>query len=129
MKRRLLALTHDQKFGLITDAFCSTYAVGARDLGIGTFVARESPIRPGRCQGICVFDATNGSLRLTQRLAENFLVVLEAAAFQATQQEREEDRVLFEEFAELVRGMRAMAPERERQSAADDDSNDPLLSG
>lgn len=65
---------------LIVDAFCGEHAVQSRDLGVGSFSSRNPPVGSDRCQGICIYDSTNGSLRLTQRLGEHFVAVLESAA-------------------------------------------------
>lgn len=63
----------------ILEAFCAKFGVQERDLGVGLFFAKQAPIEPATCHGACVFDATNGSLRLTQRLAERFPEVLRFA--------------------------------------------------
>jgi DEAD/DEAH box helicase domain-containing protein len=63
----------------ILDAFCASFGVQPRDVGLGPFHANGSPIGSEKCQGMCLFDATHGSLRLTQRLAERFAEVLDTA--------------------------------------------------
>jgi DEAD/DEAH box helicase domain-containing protein len=63
----------------ILQAFCRLYAVQSRDLGIGRFHTKQSPTGAGAVNGICIFDATHGSLRLTERLAENFVEVVKNA--------------------------------------------------
>src|SRR5439155_6888638 len=52
----------------ILDAFCSEFGIQQRDLGVGLFNSKQSPFGVGKCQGACIFDETNGSLRLRQRL-------------------------------------------------------------
>ena len=64
---------------LIQKAFCIKFGVQERDLGVGLFYTKQAPSDLGTCHGACVFDATNGSLRLTQRLAERFSEVLDLA--------------------------------------------------
>jgi DEAD/DEAH box helicase domain-containing protein len=59
--------------------YCTEFGVQARDLGVGSFYAKTSPFGPGVCQGVCIFDATTGSLRLTQRLAQRIAEVIEAS--------------------------------------------------
>jgi DEAD/DEAH box helicase domain-containing protein len=65
---------------LVVEAFCTEYSVQRRELGIGDFYSKinfagmREPVR-----GSCVYDATNGSLRLTQELAENFLASVSVA--------------------------------------------------
>ncbi|MBW2005319.1 MAG: DEAD/DEAH box helicase, partial [Deltaproteobacteria bacterium] len=54
----------------ILEAFCAKFGVQERDLGTGTFYSNISPIGTEKCKGACIFDATHGSLRLTERLAE-----------------------------------------------------------
>ncbi len=63
----------------ILRAFCVKFSVEQHDLGAGLFHSKQSPITSGPCQGACIFDATNGSLRLTKRLAEHFAEVVEIA--------------------------------------------------
>ena len=63
----------------LLNAFCIRYGVQHRDLGAGAFHANTSPLGPEPIQGMCIYDATHGSLRLTQRLVERFTEVLELA--------------------------------------------------
>lgn len=63
----------------VLDTFCREYAVQSRDLGVGRFYVRQSPLGSGPVQGVCIFDATHGSLRLTERLGEHFSRVVCAA--------------------------------------------------
>lgn len=62
----------------IRDAFCRVCDIQEPDLGIGSFFSKEGPLRSGICQGWCIYDATNGSPRLTQMLAERITEVLDA---------------------------------------------------
>ena len=70
----------------IIEAYCASFGVQSREVGVGMFHANASPLGADRCQGMCVFDATHGSLRLTQRLAEQFPEVLETARSLAASQ-------------------------------------------
>jgi len=63
----------------ILEAYSGAFGVQSRDVGVGRFHANASPLGNEECQGMCVFDATHGSLRLTQRLAESLPDVLETA--------------------------------------------------
>jgi DEAD/DEAH box helicase domain-containing protein len=63
----------------VLEAFCSEFAVQPRDLGIGRFHVQQSPLATGPLQGVCIFDSTHGSLRLTERLGEFFPKVIWAA--------------------------------------------------
>jgi DEAD/DEAH box helicase domain-containing protein len=56
----------------LLQAFALKFGIQERDLGVGIFSARPSPLGPGQIQDLCVYDTTAGSLRLTQRLAEHF---------------------------------------------------------
>ncbi|HXH09449.1 MAG TPA: hypothetical protein VNP04_06780 [Alphaproteobacteria bacterium] len=71
----------------VLEAYCSSFGVQSRDVGVGLFHANTSPLSQEKCQGMCVFDATHGSLRLTQRLGEGFPEVLEIAIALATAQD------------------------------------------
>jgi DEAD/DEAH box helicase domain-containing protein len=65
----------------ILEVFCLKFGVQQRDLGIGVFHSRVSPTGILKCRGMCIFDATQGSLRLTERLADSFGEILEEAIF------------------------------------------------
>lgn len=73
----------DSIASLILAAFCEQFGIQSRDLGIGRFHAKQTPLGNRPLNGICIFDDSNGSLRLTQRLAEKFASVLESAAVAA----------------------------------------------
>lgn len=60
-------------------AFCETFGVHDGDVGVGMFHARQSPLGAQVCQGLCLFDANHGSLRLTQQLVSRFGEVLAQA--------------------------------------------------
>lgn len=70
------AVMSDEVGSRVMEAFCREFAVQPRDLGVGRFHVQESPLGTGPLQGICIFDATHGSLRLTERLGEHFRRVL-----------------------------------------------------
>ncbi len=93
----------------ILEAYCSTFGVQPRDLGVGLFHANVSPLGGEKVQGLCVYDATHGSLRLTQRLAENFSEVIEAARATAAAEGERELALELEAFAAEVAGL-APAP-------------------
>jgi DEAD/DEAH box helicase domain-containing protein len=63
----------------LCQAFCDLCGVHERDLGIGRFHSRESPLGASPCQGMSIYDSTNGSLRLTQRLAERLPEIIDWA--------------------------------------------------
>ena len=56
----------------LLEAFALKFGIQERDLGVGIFSARPSPLGPAQIQGLCIYDTTAGSLRLTQRLADHF---------------------------------------------------------
>jgi DEAD/DEAH box helicase domain-containing protein len=68
----------------LSHAFCDLCGVQERDLGIGRFHSRENPLSPSPCQGMSIYDSTNGSLRLTQRLAEKLPEIVEWALITQT---------------------------------------------
>lgn len=63
----------------VLTAFCAVCGIQERDLGIGTFHAKPSSVWDSQCQGVCIYDAVHGSLRLTKQLAERLAEVLDAA--------------------------------------------------
>lgn len=67
----------------VMESFCREFSVQPRDLGIGRFHVQQSPLGTGPLQGVCIFDATHGSLRLTERLGEHFSKVVRAARYAA----------------------------------------------
>lgn len=71
--------------GWVLRAFCEVVGVHEGDVGVGTFHAKSSPLGPGVRQGVCVFDASDGSLRLTQHLLARFDEVLARAIELAAQ--------------------------------------------
>jgi DEAD/DEAH box helicase domain-containing protein len=73
------ALVSDSLAHIILEAFCLRCSVQVRDLGVGVFHAQETPLGSTPCQGMCIYDAADGSLRLTQRLAEGFDEVVDTA--------------------------------------------------
>jgi DEAD/DEAH box helicase domain-containing protein len=71
----------------IKGAFCALCGVQEREIGVGTFHCNQSPIGAAHCQGLCVYDVTHGSLRLTRKLAERFSEVVDQALLIATAQD------------------------------------------
>ena len=67
----------------VMETYCEQFGVQARDVGFGRFHSKTSPLGSGTCQGFCIFDATVGSLRLTQKLGERFAEVVRAAGSRA----------------------------------------------
>ncbi|RLB04014.1 MAG: ATP-dependent helicase [Deltaproteobacteria bacterium] len=107
----------------ILEAFCFKFGVQRRDLGIGTFHSNTSPIGLEKCKGICIFDATHGSLRLTERLAENFAEVLEEAISFAQSQRDSLAIYELEELSRFVRDLRSEGIEDIQKIELDDEEN------
>jgi DEAD/DEAH box helicase domain-containing protein len=107
----------------ILEAFCFKFGVQRRDLGIGTFHSNTSPMGLGKCKGICIFDATHGSLRLTERLAEGFGEVLEEAILFAEAQRNSLAVQELEQFAEFVKAVRPEGIEGRQKIDLDDREN------
>ena len=63
----------------IFQTFCDSFGIQTRDVGYGKFYSRISPFSLEKVKGFCIFDLTYGSLRLTQKLAENFTSIVEEA--------------------------------------------------
>jgi DEAD/DEAH box helicase domain-containing protein len=74
-----LTRTSDETAHKLLEAFALKFGIQERDLGIGIFSARPSPLGAEQIHGLCIYDTTAGSLRLTQRLAEHFAETLAAA--------------------------------------------------
>lgn len=63
----------------VLTVFCTVCGIQERDLGIGTFHAKPSSAWDSQCQGVCIYDAVHGSLRLTKQLVERLAEILDAA--------------------------------------------------
>ncbi|MBX6754323.1 MAG: DEAD/DEAH box helicase [Thermorudis peleae] len=57
---------------LILSSFCDLCGVQERDVALGLFHAKRSPLGDSEVSGWCIYDSTYGSLRLTQQLATRF---------------------------------------------------------
>ena len=99
--------------------FAQTCGIHERDLGTAFFHANEGPFERGQVKGTVVFDATNGSLRLTERMASEFRTVISAAITSMGS-----DAALTKELEKL----RELVDELERASAVASET-DPLLEG
>jgi DEAD/DEAH box helicase domain-containing protein len=86
----------------ILDAFCIGFGVQQRDLGMAAFHSNTSPTGAQKCRGMCIFDATQGSLRLTERLADCFGEILGKAILFARLQKDAPAVQELEEIAGLV---------------------------
>ena len=98
------AVSDDVAQSLLT-AFCNQYGIQSRDIGIGRFHSRQSPLGKGPVNGICLFDNANGSLRLTERLAENIQTVVALAIETERKQSNEPVAKHLEDLASLVRAL------------------------
>jgi DEAD/DEAH box helicase domain-containing protein len=65
-------LVSDAVANSILQTFCVECGVQPRDLGVGRFHSENAPHGPSPINGACIFDNSNGSLRLTERLTANF---------------------------------------------------------
>jgi DEAD/DEAH box helicase domain-containing protein len=89
----------------VMKAFSRTCGVLERDVGYGLFQANQGPFSTGAVQGMVVYDATYGSLRLTQRLLERLDDVLTAAVALDTP-----DAALAAELANLIGCVAELTP-------------------
>lgn len=107
----------------ILDAFCIGFGVRQRDLGLGTFHSNTSPAGAQKCRGMCIFDAVQGSLRLTERLADYFGEILARAILFARLQKDAPAVQELEEIAGLEVKLRPKDLEDARQIERDDREN------
>jgi hypothetical protein len=68
----------------LVDAFCAVCGIQSRDLGLGLFRAKANNHLAAATTGMCIYDATNGSLRLTHLLATRFVEIVDRAVTMAT---------------------------------------------
>jgi len=87
----------------LLEAFCVECGIQSRDLGVGVFRSAVGPLSSSATAGICIYDATNGSLRLTQLLAERFADVIDRAIALAA------DRHAGEQVLEELRSLASAA--------------------
>jgi DEAD/DEAH box helicase domain-containing protein len=104
--RRFLS---DDVSRILVKAFCDLCGVEARDLGIGQFFSLTCPSGEAQCQGLCVYDATHGSLRLTQQFVEHLDEIIALAIAMQCASDAPEHSVLgsLEDLREQVRAMRS----------------------
>jgi DEAD/DEAH box helicase domain-containing protein len=87
--------------------FSREFGIREADLGVGTFSATISPAgAPGTYRGVCIYDATSGSLRLTARLMDQFEAIVELARQDALAESAESDLA---ELEQLLLEIRAYA--------------------
>ncbi len=67
----------------LQEAFCEMFGIRMQDIDCGPFYANTSPLGTAPCKGQCIFDVTEGSLRLTEPLAKNALDVVQYALDEA----------------------------------------------
>lgn len=84
----------------IMEVFSFTCGVQDRDLGVALFHSNEGLLAPTPTKGVVIFDSTNGSLRLTERLARDLALVAQAALDQT--EEPPDLRAELRTFASLV---------------------------
>ena len=99
---------------LMLQAFAYTCGIQERDLGIALFHANEGPFSIEQAKGMVIFDATNGSLRLTERLGRQFAEVVAAALAQAQPGSDEERDLLALRGAASALEPAAAQPQAER---------------
>lgn len=64
----------------IVRAFSLRCGVQAAEIGVGRIHVKRTPWGSESVKGVCVYDATHGSMRLTSRLADDFGEIVRAAA-------------------------------------------------
>ncbi len=64
----------------ICDTFCAEYGIQSRDVDFGRFYAQQTPLGNIPTNGMCIFDSSNGSLHLTERLGQNFVAIVKSAS-------------------------------------------------
>jgi DEAD/DEAH box helicase domain-containing protein len=106
----------------LLEAFALKFGIQERDLGVGVFSAKPSPLGPEQIQGICIYDTTAGSLRLTQRLAEHFAETVAWASESLIGDQDAELSAQLMALAEAATSLQAVEPLVDVNSeSADDD--------
>ncbi len=106
---------------LICEAFCSEFGILSRDLGVGRFSSKQPPFGTGESTGVCIYDAADGSLRLTQHLGEHFVQVLQAAKSIAATRDQSDAQAVLVTFDGIARDLeKVLSGGKEYQNSGDD---------
>ncbi len=115
----------------VLEAFAALCGIEMRDIGVGLFHTKPSAFWATECQGVCIYDATHGSLRLTQQLAERFEEVcafalkLDASGTMISGGARDESGRGIQLLASLVAGTeRVGRSDRQEEEAPQDPTAD-----
>lgn len=96
---------------IVLDSFSEICGIQERDLGVGTFHIKKSSFWENECNGICIYDATYGSLRISKQLLERFEEVLDFATIrEKTFAEEEKDEIVRQEhlaFLNVIQSLRS----------------------
>lgn len=83
-------------------AFCRVCSVHERDIGHGVFNSKKHPIGEDQISGIAIYDAVQGSLRLTQFFIPNITPILQQAIQIATHEGALNVAASIAEIADLI---------------------------
>lgn len=83
-------------------AFCRVCSVHERDIGHGVFSSKKHPIGEDQISGVAIYDAVQGSLRLTQFLIPNIIPILQQAIQIATHEGALNVAASIAEIADLI---------------------------
>ncbi|MBD3335740.1 MAG: DEAD/DEAH box helicase [Candidatus Eisenbacteria bacterium] len=100
----------------LLQSFCHLCGIQERDLGAGTFFAKSSTIWDAQCQGMCIYDAAHGSLRLTKQLLERFQEVVDASIGLLSRREQSQDTGLERSIRALSGFVETLKPATPRLS-------------
>ncbi len=99
------ALASDAVAQSIVEAFCCANGIQPKDLGIGRCHANPNAGFKDSLTGVCIFDNSNGSLRLTERLGIDFEEIVAAAARNEIARGRSDVAQLLEQLRDQIRDL------------------------
>jgi hypothetical protein len=111
----------------LLESFAMRFGVQERDLGVGVFYTKASPLGPGELQDLCIYDATAGSLRLTQMLVEHFNEAVSAARDSVTDEDEPELGTQFQALADAAAMLRTVARSQLEVEAVSTDEDWAIL--
>lgn len=88
---------------IILNTYSSACGIQERDLDVGSFYMRSSPIWTSECTGLCIYDTTPGSLRLSHRLFDDFKDILDLSRILIEEREDiQEMNMILDEYLKWI---------------------------
>jgi len=86
----------------IRDTYCSSHGIQCSDVGVCLFRTEDGPAMHKEACGICLYDNTNGSLRLTSRFYANAAEIIRVVSKKESIERNSELAVILESVAKTI---------------------------